>query len=204
MLHIVAASSIDHADQLTRNMFEARRRVFVDLLKWNVPVIAGRYEIDQFDDSHATYLIVADEDGTHLASARLLPTERPHILGDLYPELCLGPAPRGRDVFEITRFCLDRCLKAAERRKVRNRLVSALADYAVARQISCYTGVAELGWLQQILAFGWRCRPLGIPKVIDGATLGALAIDIDGNTTALLAAAGIYADTERQELRNAA
>ncbi|MDQ2676907.1 MAG: autoinducer synthase, partial [Actinomycetota bacterium] len=55
-----------------------------------------------------------------------------------------------------------------------------------------YTGVAELGWLQQILAFGWRCRPLGLPRIIDGKTLGALRIDITAETPALLASNGIY------------
>jgi hypothetical protein len=61
-------------------MFAARKSVFVDLLKWDVPVLAGRYEVDQFDDPNAQYLILADRDGAHLASARLLPTLHPHIL----------------------------------------------------------------------------------------------------------------------------
>jgi LuxR family quorum-sensing system transcriptional regulator CciR len=42
-------------------MFAARKSVFVDLLKWDVPVLEGRYEVDQFDDQHATYLIVPGE-----------------------------------------------------------------------------------------------------------------------------------------------
>src|SRR3546814_5073717 len=61
-------------------MFAARKSVFVDLLKWDVPVLEGRYEIDQFDDEYARYLILADRGDGHLGSARLLPTMRPHIL----------------------------------------------------------------------------------------------------------------------------
>jgi acyl-homoserine lactone synthase len=83
-------------------MFEARKRVFVDLLKWDVPVLEDRYEVDQFDDEHATYLIVPDEDGGHAGSARLLPTLRPHILDTLFPDLCAAPPPRGHDMLEIT------------------------------------------------------------------------------------------------------
>lgn len=86
-----------------REMFEARKRVFVDLLKWDIPVLDQRFEIDQFDDEHATYLIVPDEAGGHAGSARLLETGRPHILDTLFPDLCEAPLPRGPKVLEITR-----------------------------------------------------------------------------------------------------
>jgi N-acyl-L-homoserine lactone synthetase len=86
-----------------REMFEARKRVFVDLLRWDVPVLEGRYEVDQFDDEHAVYLIVADEQGRHAGSARLLKSTRPHILDTLFPDLCASAPPRGPDIVEITR-----------------------------------------------------------------------------------------------------
>lgn len=180
------------ADAAVRAMFEARKQVFVDLLGWDVPVLAGRYEVDQFDDVHARYLIHTDAAQRHLASARLLPTVRPHILDSLFPELCEDAPPRGPGIYEITRFCLDRGLGAAGRRQARDTLVAALADYALANGITAYTGVAEIAWLQQILAFGWRCRPLGLPREIGGTMLGALRIEITPDTPALLARAGIH------------
>ena len=131
-------------EPLLRAMFEARKQVFVDLLKWDVPVLDGRYEVDQFDDEHAIYLIMADAAGEHLGSARLLPTTRPHILDSLFPCLCAGEPPRSSDCFEITRFCLGRNQNARERLETRNMLVSALAQYALENGISAYTGVAEL------------------------------------------------------------
>lgn len=176
-------------------MFAARKRVFVDLLRWDVPVLDGRYEVDQFDDSHAEYLIVSDEHGRHLASTRLLQTTRPHILDSLFPQLCASPPPRGREVREITRFCLDPSRGALARREARNVLVSALVEHALVNGIRTYTGVAELAWLQQILAFGWRCRPLGLPLKVGLQTLGALAITITPETPALLAANGISRPT---------
>lgn len=175
-----------------RPMFEARKQIFVDLLKWDVPVIDGRFEVDQFDDEHATYVIATGRDGEHLGSARLLPTTRPHILGDLYPALCAGPVPTGADIFEITRFCLDRNQGAARRRVTRNRLVSALVALALTRGIRTFTGVAEIAWLQQILAFGWDCRPLGPPLALPCGLTGALAIAIDDSTPALLERNGIW------------
>jgi acyl-homoserine lactone synthase len=181
-------------------MFAARKRVFVDLLGWDVPVVDDRFEVDQFDDDQAEYLVVADADGRHLASARLLQTTRPHILDSLFPELCDGDIPRGPRVREITRFCLDPSVGAVVRRDARNVLVSALVAHALARGIERYTGVAELAWLQQILAFGWRCRPLGLPRAAGTGLLGALSIEIADDTPSLLAANGIHRATALRPL----
>ena len=184
-------SSPDQSRAL-KSMFEARKQVFVDLLKWDVPVIAGCFELDQFDDEHAIYVIVSEADGDHLGSARLLPTTRPHILGNLYPGLCAGAVPAGADTFEITRFCLGLRQGASRRRETRNRLVSALVSTAIELGIQRYTGVAEMSWLQQILAFGWDCRPLGPPQAVGRSVLGALEIAITGQTPQLLEANGIW------------
>lgn len=192
MLHIVKEPFRPVPDAVLRAMFAARKSVFVDLLKWKIPVLDGRFEVDQFDDEHARYVILSEPDGTHLASARLLPTLRPHILDSIYASLCDTPPPRGDDIFEITRFCLDRNLRAAERRVVRNRLVTAIADHALAIGISRYVAIAEMNWFQQILAFGWQCRPLGAPRWHEGALLVALEIEIGADTLDRLARAGIY------------
>jgi acyl-homoserine lactone synthase len=192
MVLVVEGAHRPLGNEALRSMFEARKRVFVDLLKWDVPVLAGRYEVDQFDNEHATYLIIADEQGEHVGSARLLETCRPHILGTLFPELCSDAPPQSAEVLEITRFCLSRRRSARERLETRNRLVTALVAFALARGVTAYTGVAELGWLQQILAFGWRCRPLGLPRQVDGKMIGALRIEVSEETPGLLAQNGIY------------
>jgi acyl-homoserine lactone synthase len=190
---IVEGGCAGPADDATlRAMFEDRKSVFVDLLKWDVPVLDGRFELDEFDDEHAIYIVIAAPDGDHLGSARLLSTARPHILGSLFAQLCAAPPPCGPGVFEITRFCLSRRQNAASRRQTRNRLVSALAWHALETGIRTYTGVAEVAWLQQILAFGWACRPLGVPVQLDCGMIGALAIEIGTDTPALLAANGIW------------
>jgi len=194
MIHVAESLAEPVRNRLLQSMFRARKEVFVDLLRWNVPVLEGDYEVDQFDTPAARYLVIADEDGHHHGSARVLATTGPHILAQLFTELCAGPVPSGPDVAEITRFCLDRHLRARERLSTRNRLVSALVRDALERGVRLYTGVAELGWLQQILAFGWHCRPLGLPRSCAGGMIGALAIEIDRSTPYLLAANGIWTD----------
>ncbi|EKU74945.1 hypothetical protein HMPREF9718_02473 [Sphingobium yanoikuyae ATCC 51230] len=59
-------------DMVLRAMFEARKRVFIDLLKWDLPVLADRYEVDHFDTPDAQYLVLTDTELHHRASTRLL------------------------------------------------------------------------------------------------------------------------------------
>jgi len=173
-------------------MFAERKLVFVDLLKWPLPVTDDRYEIDQFDDDDAVYFIAALNDGSHLGSLRLLRTDRPHILGSLFPHLADDPVPAGPDTREITRLCLAPRLRASERRLVRNQLISAMVDYALANGIRTLTGVARTSWLAQIQAMGWRCRTLGAPQPVDGTPTGAFRIAIETSTPKDLVRTGVY------------
>lgn len=173
-------------------MFEARKRVFVDLLKWDIPVLGEQYEVDQFDTVDASYLVLLDEDANHRASARLLRTDRPHILGGIFPGLCDGTVPSGPTVREITRFCIEPTLCAPERRMARNQLVTTLVEHALSCGITDYTGVAGLAWFRQIAAFGWDCHALGPPCEVGGKSLVGLHIRVDAGTPSILARSGIY------------
>jgi len=204
MRQIANGYSSAMTDELFRSMFEDRKRVFVDLLKWDVPVIDGRYEVDQFDSDNATYIVIPGPYGRHSGSARLLATDDAHILGSIFPNLCEAPPPSGPDILEITRFCLSRRLCARDRRLVRDQLVSALVDYALEHRIRQYTGVAEGAWFQQILSFGWECRPLGLPAAQAGSDLIAMAINVDAQTPAKMAAAGVYRPVALRDLAAAA
>ena len=183
----------EQADAL-REMHRERKRVFVDLLKWNVPVIDGLYEMDEFDDDEAVYLVICDpDDGRHLASMRLLRTDRPHILGDVFPELCQGTVPRGPGIREVTRLCMSPRLKRVERLELRSRLACGLVEYALLTGMTAVTAVADLAWLNQLLAAGWDCDPLGLPRSYEGSIFGALRIDITSETLRQLRANGYHA-----------
>ncbi|MCM8731088.1 acyl-homoserine-lactone synthase [Hephaestia sp. GCM10023244] len=177
-----------------RAMFRARKEVFIDLLQWDLPALAGEFEVDQFDNQDAEYLILMGREGEHRASARLLRTDRPHLLGDLYPHLCAGPIPSGPTIREITRFCLDRHQRAAERRAARNQLVTVLAEYALENGISGYTGVADLDWFDQVRRFGWTCEPLGQPVDHGGRWLTGLHIAVEPDTIERLRRGNVYAE----------
>lgn len=193
MINIFENCSDPRSTPLLAAMFMDRKRVFVDLLDWAVPVVDGQYEIDQFDGAHATYIVAADQAGAHAGSLRLLPTARPHILNTLFAGLCSTGAPTGPRVSEITRLCLPPRLRAEDRLRVRNRLITAMVDHALDSGIATLTGVVAARFREDILAMGWRGDALGPVRVINGAALGAFRISLDADTPVLLAANGIYA-----------
>jgi N-acyl-L-homoserine lactone synthetase len=167
---------------LVRDMHADRKRVFIDMLGWKLSHDeCGEY--DRYDDDFAEYLIVQDRvSGEHLASLRLLRTDRPHLLGDVFPHLCERGVPRDPAIREVTRLCISPRRRAGERLQARNLLIRSMVEYALLAGIRAYTGVADLAWLTQILAAGWDCRPLGPPRAVAGSLAGALIIHIGSET----------------------
>ena len=192
MIQIFRGAQAPGSNAILDAMYRDRKHVFVDLLKWDVPVIDGCFEIDQFDDDRAIYLVAAGESGAHRGSIRLLPTDGPHILWTIFPELCDAAVPRSPDIFEISRGCLSMRLRAPERLIVRNALTTAAVEYALLHGIQAFTCIADSGWLSQVLALGWDCWPLGLPQKIGRSLTGALRIDITPETPHLLRDAGTY------------
>lgn len=190
MIHIRHGCSL--ADPLAASMFSDRKQQFVDQLGWDIPVIAGQYEIDQYDGGDAHYLIAVDADGGHAGSMRLLPTIRPHLLADHFADLCDGDIPRGPHVMEITRLCLPARLGREDRRALRNRLISAMTDHALHSGVTVLIGVVTAVFRETILAMGWRAAPLGPARSHQGSSIGAFRIDLAPATPALLAATGVY------------
>src|SRR6185437_1946132 len=105
MIQLVTHSDRPRFERELAEMFRERKRIFVDRLGWEVPVVGGEFEIDQFDTDDAIYLIASDPNGVQLGSCRLLPTTGPHLLGDVFPHLCEREVPRGDDIWEVTRMC---------------------------------------------------------------------------------------------------
>ena len=192
MIKIFQGSLALGTDALFDAMHCDRKRIFVDLLKWDVPVVEGRFEVDQFDNERAIYLVAPDTNGGHRGSIRLLPTDGPHILGSVFPWLCEGDVPRASHIFEISRGCLSPRLRAPERLQVRNALTTAAVEYALLHEIQSFTCIADSGWLSQILSLGWDCWPLGLPQKVGRALTGALRIDVDVDTPHKLREAGTY------------
>jgi N-acyl-L-homoserine lactone synthetase len=178
--------------QAIETMFADRKAQFVDFFDWNVPVVDGRFEIDQFDGPAAVYIVAVDRTGRHEASLRMLPSWLPHLLGDIFPHLCAGGVPVGPTTWESTRLCLPSRHGAARRRELRCALISAMADFALARGIEQITGVIPDGFRREVLAMGWRAEPLGPALRIEGGPIGAFRIEVTPNMRERLDWTGTY------------
>ncbi|KQQ62239.1 hypothetical protein ASF66_11170 [Pseudomonas sp. Leaf129] len=82
-----------------------RDRIFIGRLKWSIGDTqenAG-VELDQFDVPNTYYVIARDASGNIVGCTRLLPTVKPFLLGDIFPELCGEGVPRNQHTWEISR-----------------------------------------------------------------------------------------------------
>jgi N-acyl-L-homoserine lactone synthetase len=135
MIRIFNTKSSKHHPQEMDAMFRLRKRVFHDLLKWDVSV-RGAWEIDDYDDANPLYVLsYDDETGRLRGSLRLLPTLGPNMLDDTFPIL-LGDNPqiRSASVWESSRFCID---PEISQNRASNQVTIAAAE------LMC--GVGELG-----------------------------------------------------------
>ncbi|MBY8821060.1 acyl-homoserine-lactone synthase [Sphingomonas colocasiae] len=187
-----------------RTMFEDRKRVFVDRCGWELPVTDCGLEHDQYDGIDARYLGLVGADDAHLASLRLVPTTRPHLLDEHFGYLCECAPPTGPGIFEVTRFCLTPSVPAAQRRMLRTCLISHLVDRCVADGIHMLTGITSAGFLAQLLEMGWRCERLGPEAALASGKVGAFKISFDSDTARQLSERGEYIPpTERDAIGKA-
>lgn len=192
MIHVIDNHLAAESQPLLRSMFTDRKRLFVDLFGWDVPVVDGQYEMDQFDNADTLYLVVADNDGGHAASIRLFPSTRPHMLGTLFPHLCPLGVPVDEATWESTRLCLPQRHGAERRRELRNMLFSAMVDVALDRGIERYTGVIPDPFRKEVLSLGWQAEPLGPAVRIPGGPIGAFLIHVRPDTPERLGWTGVY------------
>lgn len=195
MIRIIDFVAAERDRPLLRSMFGDRKRLFVDLLGWDIPVVDDAYEIDQFDNSGTVYLVAVEPEGGHAASLRLLPTTVPHMLGTLFADLCPLGVPAGPKIWEASRLCLPQRHGATRRRALRNLLFSAAVDFALGRGIERLTGLVPDAFRTQLLAMGWHAEPLGPAFRMPGGPVGAFMVHVGSDTPQRLGWTGVYVPT---------
>jgi N-acyl-L-homoserine lactone synthetase len=162
MVFIVTAENRHMFESDLLEMHQQRRRVFVEGLGWPLP-LNGAMELDQYDGEDVIYLLVKDDLNARLrASVRLLRTDRPHPLLDLFQGLCDAGVPRGPDVREISRFCT--CPGVTSRRErlaLLWEIICACLETAFLFDIAQLTFVANRALRPLALNCGWEAVSLG-------------------------------------------
>lgn len=107
MIEIVQAGQSGKT-RLLFDMHRLRKRVFCDRLGWPVPITKEGLEVDQFDLPETIYLLSLNNLGKVVGSWRLLPTDGPTMIRDVWPEfLSTISMPSSNTIWEASRFCVD-------------------------------------------------------------------------------------------------
>lgn len=151
-----------------------RHKVFVEQLGWDIPTQDGM-ELDQFDRPDTMYVVAQDSEGEVFGCARLLPTTRPYLLGELFPQLLNGlPPPSSPWLWELSRFA------AVDYRSQTiletNQVSSPIAIKLLKESICCAAAqgakqlitVSPVGVIRLLRMAGFQIPRVGPSKVIHG------------------------------------
>lgn len=187
MIKFITAKNRFQHKALLDEMHRDRKRVFVDWLKWDIPV-DGDMEIDQYDTGDAIYLVSVDPDtGTHIASIRLLPCSVPTLMGEHFADMLNSPVPSNDSTWEMTRLCAnpdieDKLVQWTGRKNV----TAAAVEFALLRGVEQLIFVTHASWVPTILSVGWDVELLGLPRQEGGESIAAMRIKIKPETLRLL------------------
>jgi acyl-homoserine lactone synthase len=164
-------------------MHHDRKRVFIDQLGWQLPTSGSWLEVDQFDTDYTVYLLACDQKDRHVASVRLNPTTRPHMLNTVFQGLCDGGPLVAPDVWESSRFTIAPIgLRGTEVMRLSQYLALAHTEFALLNGITRYTMIGEVNRFATVTAMGWKVKPLCLPTDCEGKKIIAMEVFIDEET----------------------
>lgn len=162
-----------------------RHKVFVERLGWQLRTRDGA-ELDQFDRPDTVYVVAQEDGGRIVGCARLLPTTRPYLLGEVFPQLLNGLAPPcSPDVWELSRFAAldfnDRTIPAPGQfsSPIAITLLEEAVACAAARGAKRLLSVSPIGVERLLQKLGFHAHRAGPPTVVDGHPLVGVWIELD-------------------------
>lgn len=169
----------EFSDQI-KGMHRLRKIVFKDRLGWDVSDEDGM-EIDQFDGYNPEYIVRQDGSGTVDGCVRLLPTEGPTMVRDVFPMLVDGPLPCSPRIWESSRFCLDSQPQAATVNGLAlgtYELFISMIEFGLARDLDTILTVTDVRIERILKHVGWGFERLGSAQRIGPTRAVAGLLDI--------------------------
>jgi acyl homoserine lactone synthase len=165
-------------------MARHRHKVFVERLGWQLQCESG-LEYDQFDRDDTLYVVAQGATGEVVGSARLLPTTRPYLLADVFPQLLNGVgAPASDDLWELSRFAAADFSSEATApvsqfsSPIAVGLLRACLQFAAAQGARRLISVSPLGVERLLSRAGFRSHRAGPPMMVDGQPIFACFIEL--------------------------
>ncbi|MDJ0922859.1 MAG: acyl-homoserine-lactone synthase [Henriciella sp.] len=172
-------------------MHERRWRICFEQLGWDAEAagVERGYDRDAFDTNDTLYIIQRHpSSGDIIASARLNPTLKPHMMSDVFPHFCdfPGGVPRAADIYEVSRLLFDIEL-AGDRdtfRRARATMRVALTEFCMRSGIRAFDFVVRDKLFTEMMRNLWSVQPLGSyhpdRKLPETYVAGLAAIDQAG------------------------
>lgn len=155
------------------SMHRLRHKIFIDQLHWPLGPIRSidGMEYDQFDGPDAHYIVRINDEGVVDACCRLLSTEGPYLLADIFPDLIeSGVPPRARDIWEVSRFAAD---TDTTPRNIVGQLVAAMLEVGTAHGLRHYVSVSDIRIEPLLRRAGWPPTRMGKTRQTTTDTVAA-------------------------------
>jgi acyl-homoserine lactone synthase len=131
------------------------------------------------DGDDVIYLLGID-DGRVYGGARLVPTLKRDVLGDMFP---MQRIPRDPSAFEWTRVLLtDGCGERHNSRVETGAMICELLEFCLEQGVAALRGVTDAWWLPWFHDMGWTVRPLDLPERVDRDWVLAVVVPINETT----------------------
>lgn len=165
MIYCINHKTLQHFGGALISQFHLRYRLLVDAQYWDLSRFQGM-EYDQYDTPASAYLVWMDDAGEVRGSVRVVPTDRPYMIKDIWPELIVTKQlPNSLSVWEATRFCVDRTLSREQRTRVKNELVLAFLEFGLKNDVREMVGIMPPKlWESVFVNAGWDIDILGPVK----------------------------------------
>ena len=173
MQFVYGAECADQSE-LMEQVWRFRHEQFVEKLRWDSLRQEDGREIDQFDHDEAIHLPLLHDERI-VGYSRLLPTTRPHLLSDVYPEIMGGAAwPRGERVYEWTR-CIGLPKPVSNYGAQATNLVSVgVVEFCLHAGIESLIVETHPKLAYRLMELGWDVAPLHPPVEFEGRPFGAI------------------------------
>jgi acyl homoserine lactone synthase len=183
MHDVIVSRQQSLAESDLRAMYQLRCSVFKGRLNWDVAV-EGDEERDNYDNPETLYSLGKSADGSVDGCWRVLPTEGPYMLPEVFPELLHGlPPPKSPRIWELSRFAVRGSGAALTRNPLTVQLVAKAVEYARRCGIDRYVTVISVAVERLLQRAGLHIHRLGPPVRIGAALTVACFIEIDDITS---------------------
>ncbi|WP_281077638.1 acyl-homoserine-lactone synthase [Variovorax paradoxus] len=183
-VEILIGKQSDIAADVMRAIGRYRHQVFIEKLGWDLASRDG-LEFDQFDHAETLYVAARDATGEIVGTARLLPTDRPYLLGEVFPQLMgEGEPPRDPRVWELSRFAATDVFASSGdplsqfSSEIGVELLEAVLAVAARHGVRQLITVSPLGIERLLRRHGFEARRAASPQIVGGKPVFACWIEV--------------------------